>query len=399
MEFVALGEDSFAGLSGAFIEGPRIQFPGRPGGELTNLTFAAKDIFDVAGHRTGCGNPDWLQTHGEAVETAAAIQALVEAGASLIGKTQTDELAYSLNGENAHYGTPNNPNAPGRLPGGSSSGSAVAVASSLVNFAIGTDTAGSIRIPASYCGVYGFRPSHGRVDIAGCMPLAPSFDTVGWFACDPDLLALVGRSLLGSPWKPIDPPSRLLISTEALDLLAPDIRQSIMAAAKNVVAGLGLPLEETSVARGELAEWSELFRRIQGREVWNTHGGWVLANQPHFGPGVRERFELAAELSKDDPGPDAKKRSEVRDHMAGLLAGGTLLIVPSAVGIAPLLNTAAEELNEWRLKTIMLTSIAGLAGLPQVTMPLAELDGLPIGLSLIGAAGSDELVLAAAMSV
>ena len=197
---------------GAFCAHDPVSLPGAGSGPLAGLRFAAKDNFDVEGFRSCGGNPDWLRTHGPAPSTAPALQALLDAGAELAGKTQMDELAYSINGENHFYGTPINPRNPDRIPGGSSSGSAVAVAAGLVDFAMGTDTAGSVRLPASFCGVYGFRPTHGAVSIEGCMPLAPSYDTVGWFSRDPATLERVGRVLLPSRASPTSrrPASRRL---------------------------------------------------------------------------------------------------------------------------------------------------------------------------------------------
>ena len=175
----------------AFCRHNHVELEGAPG-PLRGLTFAVKDVFDIAGHRTGNGNPVWLETHPPATRTASAVERVLAAGASMVGKTHTDELAYSLNGENVHYGTPINPRSPGRIPGGSSSGSAVAVAGSLVDFALGSDCGGSVRLPASYCGIYGIRTTHGLVPADGVVDLAKSFDTVGWFARDATMMLRVG---------------------------------------------------------------------------------------------------------------------------------------------------------------------------------------------------------------
>src|SRR5690606_37246293 len=166
-------------------------------GPLAGLRLAVKDLFDVAGMPTGAGNPRWLETHEAPDADAEAVARLRAAGASLVGKTITDELAWSLNGSNAHYGTPDNPAAPGRLPGGSSSGSASAVASGLADIGLGTDTGGSIRVPASYCGLFGLRPTHGRVPLEGAVPLAASFDTAGVFTRDAATLRKASETLLG----------------------------------------------------------------------------------------------------------------------------------------------------------------------------------------------------------
>src|SRR6201997_2268337 len=169
---------------GAFVPGPRAVLQPTGPGPLAGLDFAVKDLIDVAGHITGGGNPDWLRTHAAAARSAPVVEKLLAAGAALRGKTITDELAFSLEGGNAHYGTPLNPACPDRIPGGSSSGSASAVAARLVDFALGTDTGGSVRVPASFCGLFGFRPTHNAIPLTGVVPFAPSYDTIGWFASD-----------------------------------------------------------------------------------------------------------------------------------------------------------------------------------------------------------------------
>src|SRR5436305_3062025 len=165
-------------------------------GPLAGLVGAVKDMYDIAGYRTGGGSPDWLAAASEATSNAAAVRRILEAGATIIGKTICDEFFYSVTGANAHYGTPANPRAPGRLPGGSSSGSAAATAAGVCDFALGSDTGGSIRIPASFCGLYGLRPTHGRVHLSGAMAMAPSFDVAGWFANGPGIFRRVGQTLL-----------------------------------------------------------------------------------------------------------------------------------------------------------------------------------------------------------
>src|SRR5690349_6653053 len=205
---------------GAFVPGQIFRIAGHAGGPLAGLTFAAKDLFDVAGRPTGGGNPDWARTHPVPERHAWAVQTLLDAGADLIGKTITDEVSLGILGENPFYGTPTNPRAPGHVPGGSSSGSAVAVAAGLCDTALGTDTGGSVRVPASFCGLYGIRPTHGRLDLRGMMRQAPSSDTTGWFADDPEIFARVSSVLLGEdiPEEPGALPPRLLIATDAFAL-------------------------------------------------------------------------------------------------------------------------------------------------------------------------------------
>src|ERR1700756_1453132 len=201
----------------AFVPGPRVHIEGRPGGPLAGLTFAAKDLFDVAGYPTGGGNPDWARQNPVPVRHAWAVQRLLDAGATLIGKTITDEVSLGILGENPFDGTPLNPRAPGRVPGGSSSGSASAVAQGLCDTALGTDTGGSVRVPASFCGLHGIRPTHGRLDLTGMLPQAPTSDTTGWFARDAETFARVSAALFGHPM-PADLPARLVVAVDAFGL-------------------------------------------------------------------------------------------------------------------------------------------------------------------------------------
>src|SRR6202011_1020339 len=172
---------------------------GAAAGPLAGLSAAAKDMYDIAEYRTAGGSPEWLEPHPAPKSAAPAVRKLLDAGATIIGKTICDEFFYSVSGENAHYGTPINPRAPDRLPGGSSSGSASATAAGACDFALGSDTGGSVRVPASFCGIYGIRPTHGRIDLSGAMAMAPSFDVAGWFANGPGVFRAVGAILLDGP--------------------------------------------------------------------------------------------------------------------------------------------------------------------------------------------------------
>jgi len=385
---------------GAFCTHDSVHLPGSGTGPLAGLTFAAKDLYDVAGHVTGCGNPDWLATHDPAERTAPAVQRLLDAGAELAGKTHTDELAYSLNGENAHYGTPTNPNAPGRIPGGSSSGSASAVAGGLVDFALGSDTGGSVRVPASYCGIFGLRPTHGRVPLEHAMPLAPSFDTAGWFAPSADMLARVGEVLLDTSVQAAAvSPARLLLAEDAFALLGDAERAALHAALPQVERRLELAVEPVVVGDEGLEPLKETFRLLQAREIWRVHGEWVTRVRPTFGPGVKERFAMAQEIATMDLREQEARRERFTERMAGLLAGGTLLVLPTAACAAPPVGLSEAELNPLRGRSLTLTSIAGLARLPQVTLPLATVEGLPLGLSLVAASGGDETLLQVARRV
>jgi amidase len=350
---------------GAFVPGPELRIEGTAEGPLKGLDFAAKDIFDIAGFVTGCGNPDWARSHPPATLTAWAVEAWLGAGATLVGKTITDELAYSLNGQNAHYGTPTNVNAPGRIPGGSSCGSASAVAGGLVDLALGSDTGGSIRVPASYCGIYGLRPSHGRVPLGGVMPLAPSFDTVGWFARD------------------AGPLSRLLRADDAFALAAPEAERALAPWVERLEARLGAA---APVVLGEpgggLAAWMLRFRVLQAREIWAVHGAWIEETRPSFGPEIAERFAWARSVPDADAEAAKPERVTFARRLDELLGADGVICLPAAPGAAPLATTLAEALVEHRGRALSLTCVAGLARLPQVSLPLARVEGCPLALGL-----------------
>ena len=376
---------------GAFCRHTHAAMKGAPGGPLAGLTFGVKDIYDIAGHKNGFGSPDWLRTHDAAKRTAPVVQRLLDAGAEMVGKTHTDEITWSLNGENAHYGTPVNVKAPGRIPGGSSSGSAAAVAGGLCNFALGSDTGGSVRAPASFCGIFGIRPTHGRVSLEGACPLAPSFDTCGWFARSAELLERVGHVLLGSGGSGAAP-RRLLIAQDAFALAGDAIARTLEPAVARVSALLGKP-ERVTVAADGLAQWLQVFRILQASEAWAQHGEWVTRVKPDLGPGIRQRVQWAADLDPALVGPAKKRREEIARYMDGLLSGGAALVLPTVPGIAPLRNAAPADTEDFRARALAVLCPAGLARLPQVSLPLAQLDGCPLGLSLVAARGGDAMLL------
>jgi len=376
---------------GAFCRHAHVEMKGASHGPLLGLTFAVKDIYDVAGHRTGFGSPDWLRTHGPATRTAPVVQRLLDAGAHLVGKTNTDELTWSLTGENAHYGAPVNVNAPERITGGSSSGSASAVAAGVVDFAVGSDTGGSVRLPASFCGILGMRPTYGRIPLDGVCPLAPSFDTCGWFACDAGVFERVGRTLLRDD-TPAPHPARLLIAQDALDVVGEMVADALRSALDKVAALVGT-LEPVTVGDEPLARWMDYFRFLQGAEAWACHGQWITSEKPALGPGVKERFAWAPTVGLEDITRARARREEIARRMAEMLGGRAVLALPSAPGIALLRNSPPKVLDDLRARALPILCIAGLARLPQLSLPLAKLDDCPLGLSLIAARGNDTLLL------
>ena len=313
----------------------------------------------------------------------------------MVGKTHTDELAYSLTGQNVHYGTPINPAGPDRVPGGSSNGSAAAVAGGLVDFAIGTDCGGSVRLPASYCGILGMRPSHGRVPLDGAIPFGPSFDVAGWFARDAGLFERVGRVLLDDYSEP-QTPRRLLVARDAFDMVDQRVTEALQDAVRKATEAIG-PRENVAVSAEGLADWFETFRVVQAAEIWGNHGQWIESVKPEFGPGVQERFEWASQVKAVDVDVEREKRSRIRGRIDDLIGEGDVLCLPTSPRVAPLKDTPTDDIEvRFRHQAMCLLCISGLGGLPQVSLPMACLDGLPLGLSLVARRGADLMLLSLA---
>ena len=384
---------SAALATGAFCPHGDFEIAGAGSGPLHGLTFATKDIFDIAGRVTGCGNLDWLASHAPAAENAAAVQKLLDAGAHMIGKTITDELAFSLNGQNFHYGTPRNAVTPDRVPGGSSCGSASAVGHGIVDLALGSDTGGSVRIPACLNGIFGIRPTHDAVDSSGVMPLAASFDTVGWFARDARTLRRAGEVLLPADRSGVAL-GRFYIARDAFAIADQSVANVVREAIAKAGAALPVVAElDVAAESGDLPEWLKRFRRLQPREIWAEHGAWIESRKPRFGPEIAERFALAKSVSATPEGDDRDFRARVSAHLDRLLGLDGVLLIPTAGTIAPRLDMSKDELLQFRDRTLTLTSIAGLGRLPQVQLPAGKVGGAAVGLSLIGPRGSDRALL------
>jgi amidase len=382
---------------GAFCSHVSLNLPGRGDGPLAGLTFAAKDNFAVAGFRSSGGSPDWLRTHGPEPRTAPAVQTILDAGATLTGKTNMDELAFSLDGVNAHFGTPINPAAPDRIPGGSSSGSASAVAGRLVDFALGTDTAGSGRVPGSLCGLFGIRPTHGRIPIDGIVPFAPSFDTVGWLTRSAELLRRVGDVLLGASDQ-TRTFRRLLIADDFFADADEVVRNALMPHVQTVARAIGRA-QSVTFAAGQMETWIACFGTLRGAEVRVSLGDWIAKTEPNFGPGIRERFEHTKTITQEMVEDAAKERRAICQHFDTTLGEDGVLCLPTVPVLPPRRAATAEELATYRGRTLRMTIIATIGGLPQVTLPLGQGEGVPVGLSLIGPRGSDGALLRLAAGV
>jgi len=372
----------------AFMPYPAVAVPHAASGPLAGLTFAAKDLFDVAGYPTSAGSPHMLAMSGIKTRTAPTVQRLLEAGARFVGKTITDELAFSMSGKNAHFGTPVNGGAPDRIPGGSSSGSAAAVSNGLCDFALGTDTGGSVRAPASHCGLFGIRPTHGRVSLELCHDLAPSFDTCGYFTRDGATFARVGEVLLGADSNPLSPRPKVLLAKDAFGLLSPDVREALAPAVAQVEATLGT-YENVTVASDGFTALYWAMRYIQSREAWGVDGPMIERYRPPLGPGVADRFEFSRGVTDVQVAEAQVIRSAFWARANALLSKDTVLILPTMPDVAPLLSESDEALNDYRNNALNLLCLSVLSGLPQVSIPLASRLGAPFGLSIMGPAGSD----------
>jgi amidase len=382
---------------GALVPHGRIRIAGAAAGPLAGLTFMAKDLFDVAGHGTSAGNPDWLATHPPAKAHAWAVQAVLDAGATLTGKTITDELAYGLTGRNFHYGAPVNPAAPDRITGGSSSGSVSVVAGGLVDFALGSDTGGSVRIPASYCGVFGLRPTHGRIPTTGAVDLSPSFDTVGWFARDAGLMERVGRVLLRAPASQASP-SRLIIAEDLFGMADGDVVAAVEPTLRAARKLIGTE-KTTRVFRADPAQAREAFRLLQAREAWASDGAWISKHRPKMGPDVQERFDIASKVTEEQVAGPRRMREEMDAAMTELLVDDAVLCLPTSPVPAPKRDASLETLGDVRARTMALTCVAGLARLPQISIPAGTVGGAPVGLSFVAARDNDMMLLGLARAI
>jgi amidase len=380
-----------------FVPGTSVHVEGRAGGPLAGLTFAAKDLFDVAGHPTGGGNPDWARQNPVPERHAWAVQALLDAGATLIGKTITDEVSLGILGENAFDGTPPNPAAPGHVPGGSSSGSASAVAQGLCDTALGTDTGGSVRVPASFCGLHGVRPTHGRLDLRGMMPQAPSSDTTGWFARDAGTFARVSSGLLREE-VPDTLPAKLVIATDAFGFAEPATATALAPMLERLKRVIPEWREEVMAPPG-LVTWGRAQRTLQPVEAWETFRPWIERDNPRFAFSVARGLVLGAATPEAERGWAALTRQEVRGRLRHLLPPGTVLAMPTTPFPAPRAGLPLAELTPIRDQILCLCALGGLAGHPQVSIPGATVDGRPVGLSLLAAREADALLVRTALAM
>lgn len=371
----------------AFVRDNHIALHGAQRGPLEELVFAIKDVWEVKGSRVGNGHPDFLAAQDLSDSTASIVSRLLDSGADLVGKTMCDELCYSISGENWHYGSPINPRDPWRYTGGSSSGSAAATAGGLVDFALGSDCLGSVRVPCSYNGLLGMRPTYKRVPDDGEASFCPSMDVVGFMAGDPGTFECVAQVMLGDDEDDVQI-TRAYAASDCFNAVDRSVMEALAPAKAAVDNAIG-PAEDVEIAPGGLAKWVEIFRVIQGYEVWESYRAWIDKAQPRLTPGPRDRLAWASTITEREYEGAKSAREGVVSRFETIVKPGSVLVLPTAASIAPLRGTPVEQISATRLQSTYLLCISPLTGAPQINLPLVSQDGMPLGLALIGPPGSD----------
>ena len=371
----------------AFMRFNHIALKGKEKGLLSDYVFAVKDVFQIKGSTYSNGHPKWLETHGPDEFTSSAIRKTLAAGADLVGKTVCDELCYSISGENWHYGSPINPHDPHRLAGGSSGGTGVAVAGDLVDFAFGSDCLGSVRVPASYNGILGIRPTFDRIANDGEAPYCESMDVLGYVAKDPQAFKDLSDILLGADEETISY-SKLLIAKDCFEGVGIEVKAALEPAIEFIKERIDR-VEEVTFGEETLQQWVKTFQTVQGYEVWESYGGWIKKYNPTPPPGQKGRLHTASQITLEEYENALKEKEEIEEKIEEMIQPDTLLCLPTAASIAPLKRAGLEAINQHRAQSSALLCISPLSGTPQVTLPLVKMQKMPLGLSLIGAKGTD----------
>jgi amidase len=354
---------------------------GADAAELASQTVAVKDLFDVAGFATGAGVPAYLAESAPATRNADAVEALLATGAGVTGIAQTDEFAYSIAGRNPHYGTPPNGAVVGAIPGGSSSGPASAVALGQASIGLGTDTGGSLRVPASYQGLWGLRTTHGAVSTRGLLPLAPSFDTVGWLTREAWTMRAAATASLDLARQVLPSPSGYAVSAALTAHADRGVRDAFDDAIARLGEG-GLVDDLVDVDLGDIDALFETFRTVQAAEAWQTHGDWITAHPGALGADIAARFAWASTITTE---AEASARVELAAARLGIEAAleGRTLLLPAASSVAPPTTADAAAIEKTRAGTLRLTCIAGLTGRPGLSVPALTVDAAPVGLCVV----------------
>ncbi|OMP11738.1 Amidase [Corchorus capsularis] len=407
---------------GAFIQKLELLPPPQPAPPkaphpLTGLTFAVSDVFDIEGFVTGFGHPDWVRTHEPSSRTSPVVSTLVEGGATCVGKTVVDELAFSIHGENKHYSTPTNPAVPARIPGGSSSGAAVSVAANFVDFSLGIDTIGGVRVPAAFCGVIGFRPSYGIVAHTGIIPVSSSLDTVGLFAKDPNILRRVGLVLLQLPFSVQRNPRQILLADDYFHLMKiPTERVSKVVInsteklfgrqvlkhenLENYFTSKVPSLKEFSSQKvnGDLKISSirllaNVAQFLQRYEFKQTHQEWINSEKPVLDSAISAQINEALAMTDKEIEICKSIKNEMRLAINSLLKDDGILVIPTTAYPPPKLGSKELFAEDYNRSMFSLLSIASLSGCCQVTLPIRYHDNCPVSVSFIARHGGDRFLL------
>ncbi len=375
---------------------------GVPVGQLAGLPIALKALFDVAGEVTHCGSKGWQQP---AERDATIVTRLRREGAVITGHTNMTEFAYSGLGLNPHYGTPDNPLAAGRIPGGSSSGAAVAVAQGMAAAAIGTDTGGSVRIPAAFCGLVGFKPSQYRVPREGAFPLSDSLDSIGPIARSVACCARLDAVLSGQPQRsltPIDLRGRRFVvpGDYMLDGMDSAVGEAFTASLRLLKQAGAAILEAPAPL---LASLTELMAGggFTAAESYFIHRQWLADHGKEYDPRVRTRIEKGAALSAADYLELCRRRQEKKRQADEWLQAYDGLLAPTVPVVPPRMEEVANDEDYARLNLLILRNptVANLLDLCSITLPNHQPGALPSGLMLVGRNGADAELLRQAQAI
>ena len=387
--------------SGAFVEAFTLEPYSK--GSLGDLTFAVKDNIDIAGHKTSYGSLSWKDKHDAPSYNALCIDQLLEAGATCLGKTVSDEFTYSLDGENYFFGTPINPTVPDRIPGGSSSGSASAVACGLVDFSIGTDSAGSIRVPASLCGIYAMRPTMHRISEAGVLPFVPSTSTVGALASDLNTLGKVMETLLRSENTAPEKIQNFYLLEDAFAISDPKIAKAIKGnidalssrCDANIISITLTDIVKEPMTLDKLN--TDALRPLQTFEFLNTVGNWIENESPDLSPFFAMKYETVRKFDRKEVNDALMLCEKMFNRITSFFQKGDLILFPTVPTIAPL-KGAFEHLEtamDFYDRTMAITAFSGVARLPEITIPVTKVDNAPVGLSIASGFYQDEFLISA----
>lgn len=375
----------------SFVRDNHVAISGKSSGILSHYVFSAKDVFRIKGSTWGNGHPDWLRYSRPDEYTATGVQVLLDNGADLVGKTICDELCYSISGENWNYGSPLNPHDIRRYTGGSSSGTCASVAGGLVDFSIGSDCLGSVRVPASYNGLLGIRPTYNRIDTTGEAPYCESMDVLGFVAKESNIFQDVAKVLLREDNQTYQF-QKIIIASDCFNVIDRDILAHLDDAIEYIKVNFNEIIQKDISPEG-LDSWVDTFQIVQGYEVWESYGGFVNKYQPKLSPGPKQRLKKASQISRKEYDEALIEKKKIEEYVEKLVSDDTIIILPTASSIAPLKSTSQEEINHYRAQSSKLLSISPLSGTPQITIPLSKQEGVPLGISIIGPKGSDRAMV------